>query len=109
MWASCLRKNITRIENVQRRFTKRVTGMDIMEYEQTLMVLKSPSLEYRRAKGDMNETFKIIHVYYDHETVCEPVFPLCRPGSFFVCFVFAGGSGILNSNQHVWQRKEESM
>ena len=38
--------------------------------------------------------------------VCEPVFPLCRPGSFVF---FAGGSGILNSNWHAWQWKEEAM
>ena len=35
------------------------------------MALKLPSLEYRRARGDMIETFKIIHGYYDHETVCS--------------------------------------
>ena len=36
-----------------------------------LIVLKLPSLEYGRARGDMIETFKIIHGYYDHETVCS--------------------------------------
>ena len=71
VWAPCLIKNITRIENVQRRFTKRITAMNNLEYEQRLMALKLPSLEYRRARGDMIETFKIIHGYYDHETVCS--------------------------------------
>ena len=28
VWAPCLIKNITRIENVQRRFTKRITAMN---------------------------------------------------------------------------------
>ena len=37
-----------------------------MEYEQRLMAPKLSSLEYRRARGDMIETFKIIHGYYDH-------------------------------------------
>ena len=45
------------------------TGMNHLEYEQRLMVLKLPSLEHRRTTGDMIETFKIIHGYYDRETV----------------------------------------
>ena len=67
----CLIKNITRIENVQRRFNRRITGMNNLEYEQRLMALKLPRFKYRRARGDMIETFKIIHGYYDHETVCS--------------------------------------
>ena len=69
--APCLIKKLkTCIENVQRRFTKRITRMNV-EYEERLMALKCPSLEYRRARGDVIETFKIIHGYYDHETVCS--------------------------------------
>ena len=45
--------------------------MNNLEYEQRLMVLKLQSLEYRRARDDMIETFKSIHGYYDHETVCS--------------------------------------
>jgi len=40
-----------------------------LEYEQRLMALKLPSLEHRTARGDMIETFQIIHGYYDHKTV----------------------------------------
>ena len=47
-----------------------ITGMNNLEYEQRLMALKWPSLEYRRAGDDINETFKIIHDY-GHETVCS--------------------------------------
>ena len=32
------------------------------------LVLKLPSLQYRRAKGDMNEICKIMHGFYDPET-----------------------------------------
>ena len=71
-WVPCLIKNITCTENVQRRFTKRITGMNNLEYEQRLLVLKKTSLEYRRARGDMIETLKIIlYGYHDHETVCS--------------------------------------
>ena len=51
--------------------------MNNLEYEHRLMVLMEhrlmvlPILEYRRARGDMNETFKIIHDFYDAETVCS--------------------------------------
>ena len=56
------------IENVQRRFTKHITGMNNLEYEQRLMALKLPRLEYRRGRRDMIKTFRSIHDYYDHET-----------------------------------------
>ena len=62
-------KNITCTKNVQRQFTKCITGMDNLEYKQRLMVLKLPNMEYRRARGDITETFKLIHSYYDHESV----------------------------------------
>ena len=37
--------------NVQRRFTERITGINNLEYEQRLMVLKLPSLEYKTEGG----------------------------------------------------------
>ena len=36
-----------------------------LEYEERLSKLKLPSLEYRRIRGDMIETFKFTHDYYD--------------------------------------------
>ena len=56
---------------MQRHFTKHIAGMNNLEYEQRLMVLKLQRLEYRGARDDMTETFKSIHGYYDHETVCS--------------------------------------
>ena len=38
-------------------------------------------------------------------SVCEPVFPLCRPGSFF----FRWWQQHFEFQQHVWQWKEEAM
>ena len=43
----------------------RIQGMGNLEYEDRLAVLKLPSLEYRRARGDMIETFKILRGLYD--------------------------------------------
>ena len=53
------RKFVTHIENVRRRFTKRITGINNLEREQRLTVLKLPSLEYRTVRGNMMETCKI--------------------------------------------------
>ena len=57
--------NITRIENVQRRFTKHYWH-EQLEYEQRLKVLKLPNLECRRAIGDMTESFKSVNGFYEH-------------------------------------------
>ena len=68
VWYPYLKKHITLIENVQRRFTKRIVGFGELEYNQRLAQLKLPSLEYRRCRGDMIEVFKITHGIYDSTT-----------------------------------------
>ena len=50
-------------------FTKRITGMNNLKYEQRL--LKPQGLEYRRARSDMIEIFKNILSFLNNlETVC---------------------------------------
>ena len=39
-----------------------------LTYEERLKKLNLPSLEFRRARGDMIETYKIIHGVYDSTT-----------------------------------------
>ena len=56
------------IENVQECFTKQIIDMKNMEYEQRLKRLKLPILEYRRARGDMTETFKFTCRFYGTQT-----------------------------------------
>ena len=65
VWSPYLSKHINSLENVQRRFTKRIIGLSDKDYETRLHILKLPSLEYRRLRGDMIETFKIILGLYD--------------------------------------------
>ena len=68
VWSPMYRKDIDRIEKIQRNFTKRICGLNHLDYTERLKNLNLPSLEYRRARGDMIETFKIMHGLYDSVT-----------------------------------------
>ncbi|XP_068213298.1 uncharacterized protein [Palaemon carinicauda] len=74
-WAPFLVKDIEAIENVQRRATELVPTLKNLSYEERLRKLKIPTLAYRRARGDMLETFKILSGGYDPE-VCQRLFML---------------------------------
>ena len=50
---------------VQRRATKTVPSISTMSYSDRLRTLRLPSLVYRRARGDMIETYKFLHNVYD--------------------------------------------
>jgi hypothetical protein len=43
--------------------------MKDLTYEERLRKLKLPSLRYRRLRGDMIETFKIVNEIYDRRTI----------------------------------------
>ena len=68
VWCPQLKKHIQLIEQVQRRFTKRILGLSDMEYQDRLRKLKLPSLAYRRVRGDLIEVYKITHFHYDVKT-----------------------------------------
>ena len=59
------KKDIEIVENVQRRATRMLPQMKDLNYEERLRKLKSPTLKYRRTRGDMIETFKILTGIYD--------------------------------------------
>ena len=66
IWSPRLKKkDIDAIERVQRRATKTVPGLATLPYPERLRVLNLPSLIYRRARGDMIETYKYQHNMYD--------------------------------------------
>ena len=52
------------VENVQ-TLCETNYGLEVnnLEFEQRIMVIKLSSLEYRRTRGDMTETYKIIHSF----------------------------------------------
>lgn len=58
VWNPYKRKDITALENVQRRATKMIPVLNKLSYPERLRKLKLPTLVYRRARGDMIETFK---------------------------------------------------
>ena len=55
-----LLKDIRQLEAVQRRTTKRVSGMHALPYEQRLTKLDLFPLVYRRARGDLILAYKIL-------------------------------------------------
>jgi len=60
VWYPTGKKEITDLENVQRRATRQVPAFKGMTYPERLAALKLPSLRFRRLRGDMIETFKLI-------------------------------------------------
>jgi len=60
-WAPVLKRDIKRLESVQRLPTRMVAGLHDLTYEQRLTRLNLFSLERRRLRGDLIETFKIVH------------------------------------------------
>ena len=75
IWAPYLVKDIEAVENVQRRASKLVPALKNLIYEERLHKLGLPTLAYRRARGDMIETYKILGGIYDQD-VSQDIFVL---------------------------------
>ena len=65
VWSPYMKKDILTVENVLRRASKKLPGLKDHSYPERLKALDIPSMVYRRIRGDMIETFKIINSYYD--------------------------------------------
>jgi ribonuclease P/MRP protein subunit RPP40 len=59
VWSPHYGKDIIKVENVQRRFTKMINGMWNLTYAQRLKECNLVSLEQRRKRVDLEETHKI--------------------------------------------------
>lgn len=77
VWSPYLKKDIDAIENVQRRATKMLHKLKDKSYEERLEILKLPTLRFRRLRGDMIETYKILNKIYDGR-VTSGLFKLCK-------------------------------
>ena len=60
-WSPYLLKDIDKIENVQRYFTRRLFSWSLYTYNERLFLLGLESLESRRLKYDLKLYFQIIH------------------------------------------------
>ena len=65
-WSPWQQQDIDALENVQKRAVKAVSGLT-GSYEQKLKELKMYSLKDRRTRGDMVETYQILHHLEDIE------------------------------------------
>jgi len=80
VWNPFLLKDITALEKVQRRFTKRLRGMSKLTYHQRLVKVGLESLELRRIRaGDFVFAYKIIFGLADVNT--EDIFTVCASNS----------------------------
>ena len=61
IWYPILRRNINKIEAVQRRATKLVHTIRHMTYRERLIALNLYSLTYRRRRGDLIQVYRIVH------------------------------------------------
>ena len=69
VWDSSYRSQIDLIETVQRSYTKHILETKKFSYEERLEKLRLPSLEFRRFRGDLIQTYKIAHKLYDRASV----------------------------------------
>jgi len=60
---------ISDLEKVQMRATKMVRSCKQLSYIERLKFLKLPILKFRRLRGDIIETFKILNGFYDVQVV----------------------------------------
>ena len=74
VWCPYTKENIHEIEKVQKWATKIPKICNGKSYIERLKLLSLPTLRYRRLRGDMIETYKIIHGFYD--TAVAPILKL---------------------------------
>ena len=69
VWSPFLKSDIILIENVKRRASRYVLDINKLEYQERLETLNLPTLQYRRFRADMIETYKITHGHFEDNCV----------------------------------------
>ena len=59
-WSPSTITNIKKVESVQKRFTKLLKDLLVVDYQNRLSTLGLDSLELRRLRADLTLTYKII-------------------------------------------------
>ena len=70
VWSPYTKRDINKLESVQRAATKQINGFRNLPYPDRLRKLNLPTLKYRRRRGDMIEVYKILQNTYDPD--CAP-------------------------------------
>ena len=70
IWNPKTKRYIDMIERVQRRATKMVQGIKDLPYTDRLKELKLETLEYRRMRSDLIETFRILNGIHELDRNC---------------------------------------
>ena len=68
VWNPCKVKQIKILESVQRRATNLVKELKNKSYTERLLFLELPTLSYRRRRGDIITTFKMLHGMIDTDS-----------------------------------------
>ena len=77
IWNPSSKYLIDLIENIQRRFSKRIHSLSNFSYFERLSILNLEPLELRRLKCDLNMYYKIIHGFTSID--CNSVFTFKPP------------------------------
>ena len=64
VWSISFKKDINKLEGVQRRATRLIPRLRELDYISRLKLLKLPSMAFRRTRGDMIEVYKRCHGLY---------------------------------------------
>ena len=85
IWNPHLAKDINALEKVQRRATRLIPAIRHLSYEERLRHLNLPTLQFRRLRSDLIQTFKIMSEIdtLDENTNCtvcdnQKMFPLVQ-------------------------------
>jgi ribonuclease P/MRP protein subunit RPP40 len=73
IWCPYKKKDIITVENMQKRATRMIPGLNNLSYEERLKKLNLPTLSYRRARGDMIEVYKLLNgkYYFDEKVLLK--------------------------------------
>jgi len=70
---------IEMLEKVQKRATKMVSACNKLSYSDRLNYLDIPALKYMKHRGDLIETYKILHGIYDCTVFLHCLAVISRP------------------------------
>ena len=71
VWVLYRKSDVGKLEKVQKRATKMIQGMGNFKYSERLRQLELSTLAYRRNRGDMIVTYKLLSGLYDEQVTLQ--------------------------------------